>query len=329
MRWSAEALREAGHEVEEFYLPFPPAVAATLPAIVGLRRMPFGDVCDRLVTIRWPAHVIRHDNKAVWFIHHYRQVFDLWDTEYRNVPDNAEGRSFRELLRGVDNVAFAEARDVFTNSQIVGNRVREFNGLDVDTLYPPLGGDTSRFFTEGYGDFVFLPSRITSIKRQLLAVEALAHTTTPVRLVIAGRSEDAAYLRVLEETARELGVEGRLNLNVGWMDEAEKVRLLARCLAVVVPPQDEDSYGYPSLEASHSAKPIITLSDSGGVLEFVRDGVEGLVAEPDPLSLGRAFDRLYDDRAYAERLGASSFRRREEMNIGWDHVVRRLVGSPA
>jgi glycosyltransferase involved in cell wall biosynthesis len=328
VRWAADALREAGHEVEEFYLPFPPSVGSTLPAIVGLRKMPFRDACDRLVTIRWPAHVIQHDNKAIWFIHHYRMAFDLWDTEYRNVPDNAEGRSFRELLRGVDNKAFAEARDVFTNSQIVRNRVREHNGLDVDTLYPPLGGDTSRFFTEEYGDFVFLPSRITTIKRQLLAIEALAHTITPVRLVIAGRSEDPAYLSLLEETARRLDVMDRLDLNVGWMDETEKVRLLARCLAVVVPPRDEDSYGYPSLEASHSCKPIVTLSDSGGVLEFVRDGVEGLVAEPDPRSLARAFDRLYDDRAYAERLGGNSNRRRDEMNIGWDHVVRRLVGDP-
>jgi glycosyltransferase involved in cell wall biosynthesis len=329
VRWAAEALREAGHEVEEFYLPFPPSPTATLPALVGLRRMPFRDTCDRLITIRWPAHVIEHDNKAVWFIHHYRWVFDLWDTAYRNVPDNAHGRAFRELLRTVDNRALREARDVFTNSLIVRDRVREYNGLEVDALYPPLGGDTSRFFTDDYGEFIFFPSRVTSIKRQLLAIEALEFTDTPVRIVIAGMSEDPAYTTRLETTIRSLGVENRVELRLGWMDEAEKVLLLARCLAVAVPPQDEDSYGYPSLEASHSSKPIITLTDSGGVLEFVRHGVEGLVAEPTPRSLAEAFDRLYEDRAYAEELGANSYRRRAELQIGWDHVVRRLVGAPA
>ena len=139
VRWTAEALRAAGHEVEEF-LPFPPGVNSTLPALIGLRRMPFRSTCDRLITIRWPGHVLQHDNKAVWFIHHYRQVFDLWDSPYREVPDNAEGRSFRELLRTVDNAALRETRDLFTNSLIVRDRVREFNGLEALPLFPARRG---------------------------------------------------------------------------------------------------------------------------------------------------------------------------------------------
>ena len=98
VQWTADALREAGHQVEEFYLPFPTEPDAILPALAGLRRMPFHATCDRLITIRWPAHVLQHDNKAVWFIHHYRMVFDLWHTPYRNVPDNPEGWAFRELF---------------------------------------------------------------------------------------------------------------------------------------------------------------------------------------------------------------------------------------
>jgi glycosyltransferase involved in cell wall biosynthesis len=327
--WTAEALREAGHEVEEFYLPFPPSIASTMPALVGLRRIPLRDTCDRLITIRWPAHVIQHDNKASWFIHHFRTLFDLWDTPYREVPDNAEGRAVRELVRTVDTATLREARDLFTNSLIVRDRVRDFNGLEAETLYPPLGGDTSRFCTTGYGDFIFFPSRINLIKRQLLAVQALEFTTTPVRLVIAGQPENAAYATTMEQTVRTLGVEDRVDLRFGWITEEEKVGLLASCLAVAYLPHDEDSYGYPSLEASHSAKPIVTVSDSGGVLEFVRDGVEGIVADPSPQALAAAFDRLYDDREHARRLGENSCDRRSELNISWEHVVRRLVGTTA
>lgn len=327
VRWSAEALRDAGHEVEEFYLPFPQAPEAVLSSLVGLRRMPFQDSCDRLITIRWPAHVLQHENKAVWFIHHYRMVFDLWDTEYRNVPDNADGRAFREMLLRVDNTALREARDVYTNSLIVARRVREYNDLDVETLFPPLGGDTSRFFTDAYGDFIVYPSRVTTIKRQLLALQALGHTRTPVRVVIVGKGEDAAYVDLLESTVRDLGIEDRVELRLGWVEEEEKVRLLAQCLAVAYLPLDEDSYGYPSLEASHSAKAVITLTDAGGALEFVRDGVEGLIAEPTPQSLAAAFDRLYEDRAFAQRLGEQSFARRAELKIDWSHVVDRLVGT--
>src|SRR3954469_25245126 len=129
VRWTAEALRAAGHEAEEFYLPFPTSVEATLPALAGLRRMPFRSSCDRLITIRWPAHVLQHDNKAVWFIHHYRPLFDLWDTSYREVRDDAAGRALRELVREADTRTLGEARSLFTNSLTVRDRIRAFNGL--------------------------------------------------------------------------------------------------------------------------------------------------------------------------------------------------------
>ena len=327
VRWTAEAMRAVGHEVEEFYLPFPPGARPALSAIVGLRAMPFAGSGDRLVAIRWPAHIIRHENKATWFIHHYRQLFDLWHSPYRGVPANAEGIAYREAMRRIDNQGFGESRDVFTNSLIVRDRVREYNGLDPEPLFPPIGGDTSRFRTDGYGDFIFYPSRITPIKRQLLAVKAMRFTSTPVRLVIAGKPESSQYEQELRDYVREHSLENRVELRLGWLHEDEKVDLLARCLALAYLPIDEDSYGYPSLEASHSAKPIVTLRDAGGALEFVRDGQEGLVAEPNSRDLARAFDQLYEDKSAAERMGEQSFARRDELKIAWPHVISRLLGE--
>jgi glycosyltransferase involved in cell wall biosynthesis len=326
-RWTAEAMRASGHEVEEFYLPFPTDPRPTLAAMVGLRATPFAGSADRLIAIRWPAHVIRHENKATWFIHHYRQLFDLWNTPYRGVPANAEGIAYREALRRIDNQGLRESQNVFTNSLIVRDRLREFNDLEAEPLFPPIGGDTSRFRTEGYGDFIFYPSRVTPIKRQFLAVQAMRHTSSAVRLVIAGKPDSVHFGKEITGYVREHGLEDRVELRFGWIDEAEKVDLLARCLALAYLPLDEDSYGYPSLEASHSAKPIVTLTDSGGTLEFVRDGIEGLVAAPNPRDVAHAFDRLFEDKSAAERMGAQSAARREELKITWPHVIRRLLGE--
>ena len=174
---------------------------------------------------------------------------------------------------------------------------------------------------------MFYPSRVTPIKRQFLAVEAMAHTRTPVRLVIAGEPVNTTVRDDLQRAAAASGAGSRIDFRFRWIPEDEKVQLLARCLAVPYLPLDEDSYGYPSLEASHARKAIITLTDAGGALEFVRDGQEGLVVEPTPAALGAAFDRLYEDRALAERLGEASFARRAELKIDWEHVVGRLVGD--
>lgn len=325
VHWTAQALREAGHEVEEFYLPFPVDTRRVLPAMVGLRATPFAGQGDRLIAIRWPAHLIRHENKATWFIHHYRELFDLWDTPYRGIRNDQEAASYREAVRRIDNIGFRESKAVFSNSAIVRDRVKEYNGVTAEPLLPPLGGDTSRFTTEAYGDFIFYPSRVTPIKRQLLAVEAMRYTTTPVRLVIGGSADTADYSRRLQDLVREHGLQDKVELRLGWMEEAEKTRLLSECLAVSYLPLDEDSYGYPSLEASHSRKAIVTVSDSGGALEFVTDGVQGLVTAPDARALAAAFDRLYEDRALAERMGEASFARRAELNIAWEHVLHRLL----
>lgn len=327
--WTAQAMRNVGHEVEEFYLPFPTEPQPSLTAMVGLRATPLAGFGDRLVAIRWPAHIIRHENKATWFIHHYRQFFDLWDSPYRGVPANAESLAYREALRRIDNQGLGESRDIFTNSLIVRDRVRQYNSLDPEPLFPPIGGDISRFRTDTYGDFIFYPSRITPIKRQFLAVRAMRFTSSPVRLIIAGKPESSPYEMELRDYVREHCLEDRVELRFGWLDEERKVDLLARCLAVAYLPLGEDSYGYPSLEASHSAKPIVTLRDSGGTLEFVRNGQEGLVVEPNPRALAQAFDRLYEDKSAAVQMGEQSSARRDELNIAWPHVIRRLLGEDA
>ena len=110
-----------------------------------------------------------------------------------------------------------------------------------------------------------------------------------------------------------------------WISEEEKVERLATALAVAYVPDDEDSYGYPSLEAAHARKAVLTASDLGGVLELVSHGYNGIVAPPDPRSLAQAMDQLYRDRVLATRMGAANERRLAELRIDWANVVDALT----
>ena len=121
---------------------------------------------------------------------------------------------------------------------------------------------------------------------------------------------------------------GRLDLAdritfTGDIDDRQLVGLYADALAVVYPPIDED-YGYVTLEAFLARKPIVTTTDAGGPLEFVEDGVNGIVAEPTAESIAAAIARLANDRTLARRLGETGFERARQ--ITWDGVVERLVG---
>ena len=90
-------------------------------------------------------------------------------------------------------------------------------------------------------------------------------------------------------------------------------------------PRDED-YGYVTIEGMAAARPLIVTSDSGGPLEFVRDGQNGLIVDPDPKRIAFAFDRIYEDRALATRLGGAGRSFVGERIPPWSDVVRRLLG---
>lgn len=114
----------------------------------------------------------------------------------------------------------------------------------------------------------------------------------------------------------------RLEL-LGWVDDARLVDLYAECLAVFYAPFDED-YGYVTVEAMKSGKPVLTSADSGGVLEFVEDGKSGFVCPPgSSQALAARMDELWHDRDRARRMGEAG--REKVTRIGWDEVVECLT----
>jgi glycosyltransferase involved in cell wall biosynthesis len=322
-RWLRDALVERGHEVDVFTVPVHSHPAQLPGQMVGLRSMDFTGFGDRLIAIRTPSYLVRHHHKVLWFIHHHRPAYDLWDT-YPDVPKDADGWEFRRMMYASDDVALAEAKKIFTNSARVSDRLRTYNGVESEVLYPPLPAGTTAD-PGPYGDYLLYISRIEPHKQQLLAVEALARTTTPVRLVLAGKGGGSEYAELINRRVDELGLVNRVTfLNTHVTDET-KWSLMNGALASVYLPHDEDSYGYVGLESAEARRPLITASDSGGVLELVQDGVNGLVTDPKPDALAQAFDRLYEDRELAARLGAAQPQRLLDLNIDWDHVVERLL----
>jgi glycosyltransferase involved in cell wall biosynthesis len=320
----ARALAERGHEVDTVLLPGTLNSRGVTEVVLALRLLDIADAGDRLIAIRTPSYVLKHHHKVLWFIHHHRTVYDLWGTRFQDLPNETHSLVVRAPILRADDVYLREAEKLFTNSRVVSDRLRRFNDLDSEVLYPPLG-DPSGYRCDAYGDYVFYPSRIASLKRQWLLIEALGHTRSRVRLVIAGYPDAPQELRRLERRAVELGVEDRVEVIGEWITEQRKQELMAGALAVAYIPFDEDSYGYVSLEAFHSQKAVITCSDSGGTLELIEDGRNGLITAPEPERLAEALDELYEDRALAERLGRAGDATLKSLGITWDNVAGKLL----
>jgi len=317
-------LAEYGHEAMLVRLPFawqPPA--KVLDHMLAARCLRLPNV-DRAVCLKFPAWFVPHENKVLWLVHQFRQAYDLWGTPYQDLPPTAEGLAVRASVIRSDNAFLPECRALYAISPVVAARLKTFNGMNAAVLYHPLA-ESAHLRCEEYGDYVFCPGRITAGKRQHLIAEAMHYTRTAVRLIIAGAPEAPSDLEQVAGVIRRHNLEDRVRLMPGFLPETEKAGLFARALACAYAPYDEDSYGYITLEACHSRKPTVTLTDSGGVRILVEDGVTGRVCPPDPHALAEALDLFYEDRAAARRMGEAAYERMLALDINWDHVIAALT----
>jgi glycosyltransferase involved in cell wall biosynthesis len=276
-----------------------------------------GERIDLVVATKFPTYFVRHGNKVTWLFHQYRAIYDLCGTAYSEFGHTEMDVRLRARLMELDRGALGESVAIFSNARNTAARLAHYNGLEAEPLYhpPPLAG---KLKNGPSGNYFLSVGRLETVKRVDLIIHAMAYVDRAWRLVIVG---DGPLRRQLEETASDADVADRVTFT-GPIDEAALVDLYAGAAAVVFPPYDED-YGYITLEAFLARKPVVTTTDAGGPLEFVDDGVTGLVAAPDPESLGWAMSRVARDAGFARSLGDAGYERAR--TISWDDVVERLI----
>jgi glycosyltransferase involved in cell wall biosynthesis len=228
------------------------------------------------------------------------------------------------MIIQADNVYLREAKEIYTNSRIVARRLQQYNGIGVNgVLYPPLLRPEI-FHCADFGDYFFYPSRMNAMKRQALAIEAMRWVKSGFRLVLAGKADQELYVDELRNLVKRHKLEDRVTL-LGWISDEEKAELMAHCYAALYIPYDEDSYGYVTLEAFHSSKPVITLSDSGGTDEIITHGENGLILPPSAEALASGMEELWADRQRTRHLGQAAQATLERCKIRWDHILEKLV----
>lgn len=316
-------LQRRGYAVERVAIPFQPQARSSVLAQAAAWRLLDLSVSneqstDLLIATRFPSYFARHPRKVAWVIHQHRTAYELCGTPYSDFDHTEADVGLRRQLLDLDRRMLGECRHVFTNAQNTASRLEKFNGVLARPLYhpPPLA---DRLRPGNYGTYVLMVGRLEAVKRPDLAIRALAHVPAPMRLVIVGEGSQRG---LAERTAIESGVGDRV-VFTGAATADQLVDLYGGARAIVYAPFDED-YGYVTLEAFLSAKPVVTATDSGGTLEFVLDGENGFVCAPEPTAIGQAIARVAADPDLARRLGQSGLARAAQ--VTWDGVVEQLVG---
>lgn len=279
-----------------------------------------GQPVDLVIPTKFPSFLVRHPRKVTWLFHQHREAYDLYGTEYCSFTDSPEDQRVLQAIHAMDTAALAECRAVYTISRNVADRLSRYNGLPGTPLYPP-PHHLGRYGCREYGDYLFYAGRLDRLKRLDLAIDAMRRVRSGARLKIAGAGPLEGELR---KQIEGLGVSDRVEL-LGFVSADDLVDLYARCRAALYVPLNED-YGYVTVEAMLSRKPVVTTSDAGGPLEFVTAAETGLVAAPDPDALAEAIDSLWGmPAARLAEMGRAGEGR--VADITWDHVIDTLTES--
>ena len=317
-------LRGRGYEVELINIPYKWYPHEQLLKSIEIWEMldlseSNGKPIDLVITTKFPSYFARHPRKVLWLIHQYRQLYDLFGTEFSEFdPSNKKHMAIRKNLMQKDGQVLKSYKHIFANAGNTAARLKKYNGISAQPLYhpPPL---TGRYYTHTYESCVLSVGRLEKLKRVDLLLRALSSTRPEITCKIAGTGPEEPQLKALSE---KLGLENRVEF-LGYVSDDRLLQLYAECAVVYFAPLDED-YGYITLEAFLSRKPVITAIDSGGPLEFVEDRKNGRVlASLEAEILGPALEELVIDTDSCRAWGDSGYAKVK--NIGWEQVIDTLL----
>jgi glycosyltransferase involved in cell wall biosynthesis len=256
-------------------------------------------------------------------------LWHLHDRLARDYLPAAAVRPMRLLAATVPSALVAPSR--FT-LETVGRRFRP--GMIVEALPNAVPYPERAVEVRDEVETVTMIGRLTSWKGQHIFLEAFARAfpDRPVRARLVGAATfgEADYERGLRERVDRLGIADRVDF-VGFVPdvapELERADLLVHASVLA------DPLNTVVLEGMAAGVPVVA-TDTGGHVEYLRDGREGLLHRPGDIhGLADALRRASEDAELRRRVAAGARERAHELTSAavterWLSLYRRLTAPP-
>ena len=234
----------------------------------------------------------------------------------------------RALIHLLDRIALQPSRikRYAAISRTVAEREGYFpEGVNVEVMHHPSGLDVASASIAHHVDQVnqaapiFSASRLDGPKRIDMIIKAWLQAGIQRPLRIAGDGPERERLQQIANGNPNIQFLGRLT------DEALAQEYARAAWVVFVP--DREDYGLITVEAMAARKPVLTVTDSGGVTELVEHDVNGLIVAPSIEALAQGMRQLDADTAACARMGEAAAMRVADLT--WPGLTNFLLTGVA
>jgi glycosyltransferase involved in cell wall biosynthesis len=274
---------------------------------------------DIVVSTKVPTYAVKQPHHVLYLVHTVRVFDDMFENTF--IPPQENHFSDRSTIHQLDFAALAQIPRRFAIGTEVKNRLYRWRGLDCTVMHPPLLHTpftiTAATASPQDTPYFFIAGRLHPWKRLDLLIQAVQQSALPLRLLIAGSGEAEEQLRALAGNDTRIEFLGRIS-------DDTLVSYYANALAVSFVPLRED-YGYITLEAFASSKPVITCTDAGEPAYLVEHQRTGLVVKPNPSDLCQALEWAYAHPDAMQAMGQAAHHAMQVLS--WENVALTLASA--
>jgi glycosyltransferase involved in cell wall biosynthesis/GT2 family glycosyltransferase len=313
------AIRAAGHHASQLAVPVDESsFASVLQSYLRCYELDAA-AFDLVISTKAPTYMVRHPRHVSYLVHTLRVFYDRFESEYGAGTPAQQGQ--RNVIQRLDRAGLNPPR--ITRHFAIGHTCYQrlceadpwWHGVPFSVLHLPPTLDA--FAAPRRGEYVFLPGRLHRWKRPDLVVRAFKRVRRDIPLLIAGKGEDEPLLQEAAEGDRRVRF-------LGAVSDRELLDLYAGAIVVPFVPIQED-YGLITIEAFKTKKPVITCTDSGEPMQFVKDGITGFVVPPDERAIAERIELLIDRPALARAMGERGYAAVARLN--WESIASTILSA--
>ena len=239
----------------------------------------------------WPAGASANLQSR---IHDVASVVVAYGESYGTTPEHRRWtRSMRDIFKNADHVIASSEHCLNGAVNLGANRSQSsvvYAGVDVDRFRPDVDGTSWREAHDIAPD-AFVVSVLGLVLQRKIEVflDAISNTKSDnLVFLIGGKGPDEAYVR-----DRLQGTNSEKVRLLGFVEEEELPEFYSASDVLVVSPNTELECMGQSMKEAMACGTAVIGAEIGGVPEAIKDGIDGLMYDPNrPGELAEAIDRL-------------------------------------